>query len=369
MQLSPMDMVADVDVLGLVGTPSETFTAGGADVTVGPSGSVVISDAVDDLAASGVWSSEKFRLIGPVPEALAERFLRWARAWPSLEQSAELGPIHLFVRLEEGFLYLGTVRHGQSGWRTGEQTMDDCDLRIEPPLSLDVLDRVRPPSTPATLPALDWLDHVDNDRATALRLLIEGWYPLSHADAAPATPSVRAPEALAAFYRLAQGRPQVLGVQNFIRPAEELSTDAHGLLEFGYENQGCFHWSLDLSQDDPTVWTIEEPEYRYAERERLSGFLLQFSLYEAMVNAPYHAGGGPVPTPIASELVSTLRRVPLKTWMWPLYQTSFYVAPGLIACVDGDDEKEECHVSFGAAHRSLLRPLANQGIKWAVFDG
>ncbi|WP_188189077.1 hypothetical protein [Nonomuraea sp. SYSU D8015] len=139
-------------------------------------------------------------------------------------------------------------------------------------------------------------------------------------------------------------------------------------MEFGYENQGCFGWSLDLSQDDPTVWTIEHPEYRYAERERLSGFLLQFSLYEAMVNAPYHAGGGPVPTPIASELISALRRVPLKTWMWPLYQTSFYVAPGLIVTVDDDDEKEECEISCGSVHRSLLRPLADLGIKWAVFD-
>ncbi|MFF4622558.1 hypothetical protein [Nonomuraea jabiensis] len=232
-----------------------------------------------------------------------------------------------------------------------------------------MLDRVRPPSAPTTLPGLDWLDHVNDDRATALRQFIEGWYPLPDTDRVPTTPSVGVHEALAAFYRLAQGRPEVLGVQNFIRPAGELTTGADGLLEFGYENQGGFYWSLDPSQDDPIVWTDDEPAYRYAERERLSGFLLQFSLYEAMVSARYHAGGGPVPTPIASELLSTLRRVPLKTWMWPLYQTSFYVAPGLIACVDDDEENEECDISFGATHRSLLRPLANQGIKWAVFDG
>ncbi|MER7504971.1 hypothetical protein AB0L05_19670 [Nonomuraea pusilla] len=87
------------------------------------------------------------------------------------------------------------------------------------------------------------------------------------------------------------------------------------------------------------MWTSDEPHFRYVERERLSGFL------------------------------STLRRVPLRTWMWPLYRTSFYVAPGLIACVDDDEENEECRVLFGATHRSLLRPLADQGIRWSVFHG
>ncbi|WP_143078853.1 hypothetical protein [Nonomuraea pusilla] len=369
MQLSPMDVVARVDVLALAGTPAETFTAGGAAVTVGPRGSVVIADPVDQVGASGVWSSEEFRLVGPVPGALAERFLRSARAWPSLAPSAELGSIHLFVRLGQAFLYLGTVHHSQSGWTGDVWTMEDCTLRVEPPLSRDVLDRVRPPGTPTTLPGLDWLDHVDDDRATALRLFIEGWYPPPDPDEEPDTPSVVVPEALAAFYRLARGRTGVLGVQNFIRPAGDLTIGADGLLEFGHENQGCFSWSLDLSQDDPTVWTSDAPDFRHVEREPLSGFLLQFSLYEAMLNAPYHAWSRPVPTPIASELLGTLRRVPLKTWMWPMYQTSFYVAPGLIACVDDDEENEECRVEFGATHRSLLRPLADQGIRWSVFDG
>ncbi|MER7504970.1 hypothetical protein AB0L05_19665 [Nonomuraea pusilla] len=81
MQLSPMEVVARVDVLGLAGTPAETFTAGGAAVSA---------------------------------------------------------------------------------------------LRFASPLSRDVLERVRPPSTPTSLPGLDWLDHVDDDRATALRLFVEG---------------------------------------------------------------------------------------------------------------------------------------------------------------------------------------------------
>ncbi|MGN9837370.1 hypothetical protein ACTMTI_04510 [Nonomuraea sp. H19] len=369
MQLSRMDMVVDLDVLGLAGAGVEAFTIGGADVTVGLSGTVIITDAVDDPAASGVWNSKEFRLIGSMPGAVAERFLGRSPDWSVLEQSPEPGPIHLFVRLEEGFLYLGTVRHGRSQPAYEPWDLDECMLWIDPPLSFDVLDRVRPPSTPTALPTLDWLDYVNGDRATALRLFIESWHPLFHADAVPTTPSVRVPAALAALYRLAQGRPHALGVQNFICPATELRTDADGLLEFGHENQGCFVWSLDPSQDDPTVWTIDDPAYRYAERERLSGFLLQFSLYEAMVDAPYHAWSGPVPTPIGCELTSTLHRVPLKTWMWLQYRTSFYVAPGLIVSVNDDDEKGECRISFGAAHRSLLRPLANRGIKWTVFDG
>jgi hypothetical protein len=359
MQLTRLDMVDDVEALGLAGAGAEVFTAGGADVAAGLGGTVIITDAGDDLAASGVRNSRTFMLIGPVPGAIAARFL---------DQDPESQPIHLFVRLQEGALYLGTGRHARSGWTHDPYVLEDCVLRIDPPLSFDVLDRVRPPSTPTALPGLEWLEHVNGDRAAALRLFVEGWHPVSDPDPGPAAPSVHVPAALAEFYRLAQGRPHVLGVQNFIRPAAQLRTDAHGLLAFGYENQGGFEWSLDPSEDDPTVWTIEDPSERHAERERLSGFLIQFSLSEAVISAPYNAWSHRVPTPIAHELTSTLRRVPLKTWMWPLYQTSFYVAPGLVASMS-EDEDEECHIWVGATHRSILRPLADLGIEWRGFDG
>ncbi|WP_103957150.1 hypothetical protein [Nonomuraea solani] len=318
MPLSRLDLVTTIDVPGLVGASANTFTVGGAEVAIGPTGAVIVTDAVDDPAAGGVWSSTEFKLIGPMPGILAERFLGVKEDfdWLSWERPQRPWPIHLFVRLEGGSLYLGPVDRVQSE-RTddpGPLVLGKCVLRIDPPLSFDVLDRVRPPSPVTALPGLEWLDHVNGDRATALRLFIESRYPLSHPAAPPATPSVPV-------------------------------------------------WSLDPSEDDPTVWTIVDDEHRHAERERLSGFLLQFSLHEAMINAPYQAWSRTLPTPIVDELTGTLRRVPLKTWRYG----SFYVAPGLIACVTGDEEEEECRVWFGATHRSLLRPL--RGIEWFLFDG
>jgi hypothetical protein len=54
MQLTRLDMVDDVEALGLAGAGPEVFGAGGADVAVGSGGIVIIADAGDDLAASGV---------------------------------------------------------------------------------------------------------------------------------------------------------------------------------------------------------------------------------------------------------------------------------------------------------------------------
>lgn len=42
------------------------------------------------------------------------------------------------------------------------------------------------------------------------------------------------------------------------------------------------------------------------------------------MNSSYRAWTDWVPWPGAHRLTSTLRRVPLRTWMWPLFQASFY---------------------------------------------
>ncbi|GAB1820054.1 hypothetical protein [Herbidospora sp. RD11066] len=355
MQPRRLDIIDAVEALGLAGVGAEVFNAGGAKFAVGPSGAVIIAEVVDDLAASGVWSSETFRLLGPAPEAIANRWL-----------GPEAQLIHLFVRVERGVLYLGEGHHARSSWT--DDGLKDCDLWIDQPLSVEMLDRVRPPSTPTALPGLEWLEHVNGDRATALRLFVEGWHPAPAPSAKPVASAGNVPAALAEFYRLAEDRPQVLGVQNFICSAAELRTDGEGLLLFGHENQGGFEWSLDPSEDDPIVWTVEDPSERHAERERLSGFLIQFSLFEAVMSAPYKAWSRRVPEPIADELTRGLRRVPLKTWMWPLWQTSFYVAPGLVVAEDRNED-EECYVWVGAVHRSLLRPLTDLGIQWQYFEG
>ncbi len=232
--------VIDDDPLGLAGPGADMVTACGADVAVGPDGTVIVTEAGDDLEASGVRNRDTFALVGPVPGEVAARFLAGWSSEPWLRSGPEAQPIHLFVRVREGALYLGTVEQSQSGWGTDPYMLEDCVLHIDPPLDVDVLDRVRPPSTtPGALPGLEWLDHLDRDRTAALRMFIESWYPAPAEESAPAT-AAEIPPALAEFYRLIHGHPHVLGVQNFIRPSADLHLDEDGLLEFGQENQGVF---------------------------------------------------------------------------------------------------------------------------------
>ncbi|MDF5758856.1 hypothetical protein [Spongiactinospora sp. TRM90649] len=74
-------------------------------------------------------------------------------------------------------LYLGTVRQSRSTWEREPHLLQDCVLRLDRPLGLDLLDQVRPPSEPGDLPGLDWLERIGTDRPAALRLLIEGRHP------------------------------------------------------------------------------------------------------------------------------------------------------------------------------------------------
>ncbi|MBG0824769.1 hypothetical protein HS048_29120 [Planomonospora sp. ID91781] len=232
MQLACLDVVDDEDVFAVTGTQVESFAVGGAVVAVGSSSTAIIVDAGDDPAASGVRTGSRLTLVGPLPQAAASRML---------EHDPASRPIHLFVRVADGLLYLGRGEHAHSRWN--RDGLDCCDLRIDPPLERDVLDRVRPASLPVGLPGLQWLEHVNGDRTEALRLFITGWHPVTVPGPDPVAPPVPVPVVLAEFYRLAQGRPGVLGGQNAIRPPAEPRIEAAGRLEVGYENQGGFSWS------------------------------------------------------------------------------------------------------------------------------
>ncbi|MGK5556671.1 hypothetical protein ACSNOI_34190 [Actinomadura kijaniata] len=360
-----MDIVAEGAALALAGEGAETFAANGADLVVGPAGTVIVADAGSDPDAGGVWSHTSFRLVGPVPERLAERFLGrgpWSDSWPSLGREPASRPIHLFVRLPEGACYLGTGEHARSGWSHDPHVLDECVLMLDPPLDRATLDRVRPVDPPAGLPGLEWLEHVDGDRARALRMFVTGWHRPEATDLEILAPPFPVPWQLAEFYLLAQERPNVLGVQNFIVPPAGLRRDA-GRITFGHENQGGFAWALDPSGADPAVLVSCDGEEWHAESEPLSGFLLQFSLYEAAMSAPYHAVAHSVPERLLREMTGGWRRVPLEPFLAPLHPTSFHVAPGLVAHVhDG-------WVWIGATHRAALAPLAGLDAEWTSFDG
>ncbi|MCX4738567.1 hypothetical protein OG412_07940 [Streptomyces antibioticus] len=154
----------------------EHFTFGGVTVVIGPTGTVIVTEAGDrGLDRSEVWNAEEVRLFGPAPSPVTER----------LAGDEDL-PVHLLVRVEDGLLYLGagSAVQATTAERPGrtEYELTRCAVRLEVPLSRSLLDRVRPPLPAANLPGLDWLGHVNGDRAVALEQFVTGWYPAATAD-------------------------------------------------------------------------------------------------------------------------------------------------------------------------------------------
>ncbi|MGW9214474.1 hypothetical protein ACWGR4_46985 [Embleya sp. NPDC055664] len=359
-------LVEEENALARAGADVRVYNVGGAMVALGALAVVVIAEVGDDLATTGVRDEWTLQLVDIGPQEVTERLLGPSPDAPGFWSFSDRRPIHLFVRTPQGLIDLGTGSVTGGGAR--QEGFVDCTLRIERPLDRDVLDEVRPPGPPpVALPDVAWLDHMPNDRDAALHMFITGWHPRSPRTAplVPAAgPPVELPRALAEFHRLAEDRPEILGVQDFIDPPGEVRVDpATGLMWFGRENQGGFAWALDPTRPDPPVWLSEDFEHWYPEREPLSGFLLQYSLQEAAIGAPYSVWCDRVPVPLLDTWLDTLTRVPLRTWAWHTNPTSFHVAPGLIAMIQGEtDDHTHGTIWIGAKHRSLLRPLGDLGI-------
>jgi hypothetical protein len=135
-------------------------------------------------------------------------------------------------------------------------------------------------------------------------------------------------------------------------------------------------WSVPWPQEgpgevDPRVWLTEDPcaadPETVLEEEPLSRFLLQFTLFEAMNAAPFHAWTSCMPTARLGTLWTALRPVPLSPFLPTYTAERFFVAPGLLAQVSADES--EAVVSFGALHRGTLTPLLEHGFRWSRFDG
>ncbi|MEU2490978.1 hypothetical protein [Streptomyces sp. NPDC007883] len=370
MPLTRMDMVDEDAVLDLAGPDVCVFPVPGAVVALGESGTVIIAEAGDDAAISGVWNDEQFLLIGPAPQPVSARLMG-----PMPFTAVEKGPgppIHLAIRVDVRCLYLGVVQVGMC--KATEDELSLCRLWIEPPLSRETLAVVRPPVHGAVLPGLQWLQYVEDDPRHALELFVTGWY--TESGPAPSSSPVPkfVPPALAHFYRLAERRPDILGQQNFIEPPADLASRSHGeRMVFAVENQGGWDWSIPWQPDagdiDPAV-ALTTQDVPVPEQEPLSRFLLQFSLHEAAVTAPYQAGVRGPAEQLMPLLESLLQRVPLLPFMSPIVPKTFLAGPGVIAQVSSSRRHPGAvTVGIGAHHRSALQPFGRLDIEWRGFDG
>jgi hypothetical protein len=212
---------------------------------------------------------------------------------------------------------------------------------------------------------LNWLNLLAVDRIAAMREFLISWYPGPE----PESTKSDVPAALAELYAIAASRPAVLGEQNSIYPPGELRTDPHeGLLVFAAENQGNFSWMIDPAEQDPVVWMMwQHPTTPVAERERLSGFLLQFCLFEAISSAPSQAFSWSEPAANAEQLLKSLWEVPLEPWHWPGDPTRFFVTPDLVLCTS-HTEPDKLDILAGARSPDDLSVLAATDMRWDHLD-
>ncbi|WP_328664233.1 hypothetical protein [Streptomyces sp. NBC_00328] len=361
-------LTTEAAALSVAGAGLRRYEMGPALIGAGADATVVIVEPGDDPGVSGVQDSTKVLLRGDAVPALHPRF----------EFRAAL-PIHLFARLDRGCLPLGTAL-----CRGGSSTpahFNHAELRLDQPLTREMLDAVRPVPAPGSVPTVDWVDHVETDPIRALESFVLGWFPAEEAEPAGEESTEGEPddlpEALAGFYRVARLRPAIHRFRNpVLKQPQRTSGPLGGRLVFAAHGEGTRDWSIpwppqELGEADPRVWLTEDPfsagPETILEEEPLSRFLLQYTLYEAMNAALYQAWTYCIPAVRLAPLWSTLRPVPLSPFLPAYTAEKFFVAPGLLTTISSDEN--EAVVAFATLHRATLTPLLEHGFRWSRFDG
>jgi hypothetical protein len=178
----------------------------------------------------------------------------------------------------------------------------------------------------------------------AERFLVD-WYGDRPESGASAVPSgLDAPPALRRLYELLARWPEAIVQNHVLTPPE----DADDRLVFSVENQGVYEWATALGGDaDATVWGREPGTTSWVQEEpRLSGFLIELLVFEAVMGSAHGATVAWLPSGRLPDVVRPLQPLPFGSWRWPDYPTTFYagsdrqlavVAPNRTPADPGDD--------------------------------
>ena len=355
-------LVPERAAVDAAGPSAEVVHGDGVTFAYGADALVVIVEAGDRTNSSSVHSANKLVLRSPLPSEAA----RWIG-----ETKRSGQPLLGFVKMVDGCLALGELHqacltYSGSDAYTGEQgLLTLAELTWRERLPPELLDKVRPTST-LPVPGIDWLEDVSQDPTRALRSFLTAWY--ADVPVPPATSqgaAVILPPPLLAFHDIAAGREDVLGRQDFIEPLDRVEyLEDEPLVVFAVENQGVWVAMIDPTDDDPVVWYDGGAE-RLRERERLSGFLLQFALNGAAITSPF-IGSATVSPESLDRFVEDMVPVPLQPMRVPGDPTRHWVAPGLVAMAAGDERG--IWLSVGSRQRSAMRPLRSR-VNWGRFNG
>ncbi|WP_158715207.1 hypothetical protein [Kitasatospora phosalacinea] len=167
------------------------------------------------------------------------------------------------------------------------------------------------------------------------------------------------------------------GVTSFNYPVgpHELELE-DGKLVFWVENQGCWTWATSPDGDDPLVFDRQssaDPDPWTSTGETLSEFLLQATVFEAILGATNLWSAENVTGDQLSQILTGFRPLPLPNWRWPAPDVRILVGRDLLAEAsvsmnsDPATERPSFDVSIAAPSPELLAHLANvPDVAWRV---
>jgi hypothetical protein len=191
--------------------------------------------------------------------------------------------------------------------------------------------------------------------AEAVGWFLNAWHGIPTLPSPPQPSPI--PPLLGQLLLLEREHPGICSRQNRLIDPVEIDDS---LRCFYVENQSVYRWAYQPGEPDPVVVGryLDEDGWA-AEQQRLSGFLLQVCLFEALYSGAYSASAAWLPTEELTAVLELGQLRPLLTpWRWPEHPTLFYAADEAIAVTSArrnPDGRVGADIMI-AAHR--LEPLA-----------
>ncbi|MER7209191.1 hypothetical protein ABT340_19185 [Streptosporangium sp. NPDC000239] len=167
MPLNPNGLLTEGAAVRLAGDNVVDCQTGGVSVLLGDAATVVIADPRDGLDVSGVWNSRRFHLHGPFVDDVGVRLFGHPPTPPDGTGPTPGGGAGPSADPAAGRSHIPGSRQARAG-RVHERRLSCAALTIEPELTPELLDRVRPSAEPETVPNLDWLTRMTTRPLEAL---------------------------------------------------------------------------------------------------------------------------------------------------------------------------------------------------------
>lgn len=290
---------------------------------------------------------------------------RSALYWPGElpERAVERGA-RVFVFADEGAARLECL--GEAGVASYSQRASrPCDVRfsLSPMLArarwLQLIGPQFPELVPAPAGALMQLTkHSDpSERWAALVQFMERWYqrPGAASGVEPVTGS--APLQLRKLIAVRAVIPEVFKFNQLLATPGPVAADDK--LVFLTENQCVCLWATEAAGDDPRVWYRDNSDGQpwIEEGERLSGFLIQAVVFEAVLHARFGAYATWVDEDVRDAIVARVDPLIDPAWNW--CGARFYARDGALVITMEDQ---------GLVHLAAHSPLALTSFAELVAD-